>query len=45
MTTSHNISDRRNFCNSGLALHHGMLEFFGDIEKAIACHEEPINLA
>lgn len=42
---SHNMSDMRSFCNSGLVLHHGMLEFFDDIEQAIARHEELMNLA
>ncbi|CUX83773.1 MAG: ABC-type capsular polysaccharide export system ATPase component KpsT [Roseibaca calidilacus] len=41
---SHNMSDMRNFCNSGLVLHNGVLEFFDDIETAIARHEELMRL-
>lgn len=36
---SHSMSDMRNFCNSGLVLHHGVLEYFDTIEAAIQRHE------
>jgi len=42
---SHNMSDMRNFCNSGLVLHKGVLEFFDDIEQAINRHEELMRVA
>lgn len=42
---SHNMSDMRNFCNSGLVLHKGELEFFDEIETAIARHEELMSLS
>ena len=42
---SHNMSDMRNFCNSGLVLHKGVLEFFDDIEQAITRHEELMRVA
>jgi len=36
---SHSMKDMRNFCQSGLVLHRGRLEYFDDIEDAIARHE------
>lgn len=36
---SHSMSDMRNFCNSGLVLADGKLNYFDDIEDAIALHE------
>lgn len=37
---SHSMSDMRNFCDSGLILHDGKLEYYDAIEDAIARHEE-----
>ena len=37
---SHSMSDMRNFCDSGLVLHEGQLEYFDDIEDAITRHED-----
>ncbi|TQM90350.1 ABC transporter ATP-binding protein [Roseinatronobacter monicus] len=36
---SHSMSEMRNFCDSGLVLHNGELEFFDKIENAIERHE------
>jgi capsular polysaccharide transport system ATP-binding protein len=36
---SHSMSEMRSFCDSGLILHNGRIEFFEDIEDAIARHE------
>lgn len=36
---SHSMSEMRNFCDSGLVLHDGKIDFFEDIEDAIARHE------
>ena len=36
---SHSMSDMRNFCDSGLVLHDGRLEYFDDIDDAITRHE------
>ncbi|MGP9791891.1 ABC transporter ATP-binding protein [Roseinatronobacter sp. NSM] len=36
---SHSMSEMRSFCDSGLVLHNGQIEFFEDIEDAIARHE------
>lgn len=37
---SHSMSDMRSFCDSGLILHDGKLEYFDNIEDAIVRHEE-----
>ena len=37
---SHSMNDMRSFCDSGLVLHEGRLEYFEDIEDAITRHEE-----
>lgn len=36
---SHSMSEMRSFCDSGLILHKGRIEFFDDIEDAITRHE------
>jgi capsular polysaccharide transport system ATP-binding protein len=36
---SHSMSDVRNFCDSGLVLHEGKLEYFPDVKEAIRRHE------
>ncbi len=36
---SHTMKDMRNFCDSGLVLHQGRLEYYEDIEDAITRHE------
>ncbi|WP_375569894.1 ABC transporter ATP-binding protein [Seohaeicola saemankumensis] len=41
---SHNMSEMRSFCNSGLILHRGELEFYEDIEEAIVRHEELLKI-
>ena len=40
---SHNMRQVRNFCDSGLVLNDGQLEYFEDLDQAIARHEE-LNL-
>ena len=40
---SHSMNDMRNFCDSGLVLHEGRLEYFDDIEDAITRHEDLLN--
>ncbi|NYS26439.1 ABC transporter ATP-binding protein [Rhodobacteraceae bacterium 2376] len=40
---SHSMNDMRNFCDSGLVLHEGQLEYFDDIEDAITRHEDLLN--
>lgn len=37
---SHQMQTIRKFCNSGLVLHDGQLEYFEDLDKAIARHQE-----
>lgn len=37
---SHSMADMRNFCESGLVLSGGRMEYFDDIEDAIARHED-----
>lgn len=37
---SHSMGDMRNFCDSGLVLHDGRLEYFADIEEAITRHQD-----
>lgn len=37
---SHDMADMRNFCNSGLILHQGELEYFDTIDAAIDRHED-----
>ncbi|PZX13493.1 capsular polysaccharide transport system ATP-binding protein [Palleronia aestuarii] len=37
---SHNTEDLRQFCDAGLVLEAGRLEYFSDLEAAIARHEE-----
>lgn len=37
---SHSMGDMRNFCDSGLVLHEGRLEYFDDIEEAITRHQD-----
>lgn len=43
MMVSHNMRELRAFCDSGLILHNGRLEYFEDIEDAIALHEKRQN--
>ena len=40
---SHSMNDMRNFCDSGLVLHQGQLEYFDQIEAAIARHEQLLS--
>lgn len=37
---SHSMSDMRNFCDSGLVLSNGALQYFDNIEDAISLHSE-----
>jgi capsular polysaccharide transport system ATP-binding protein len=37
---SHSLGDMRNFCDSGLLLNEGKLEYYPDVNDAIARHEE-----
>ena len=37
---SHSMTDMRKFCDSGLVLANGTLEYFDDIEDAIQCHTQ-----
>lgn len=36
---SHSMSEMLNFCDSGLVLHEGQIEYFDDIKDAVARHE------
>lgn len=36
---SHTMSEMRSYCDSGLVLHEGALEYYDDIATAIARHE------
>lgn len=36
---SHSMAEMRSFCNSGIVLHNGRIEYYDDIEAAIARHE------
>jgi len=36
---SHSMNDVRNFCDEGVVLHNGKLEYYHDIEKAIDRHQ------
>ncbi len=36
---SHSMSDVRNFCDEGIVLHNGKLEYYADIEQAIERHQ------
>lgn len=40
---SHAMPTIRTFCDSGLVLENGRIEFFHDIEDAIACHQHNLN--
>ncbi|MDV4144711.1 MULTISPECIES: ABC transporter ATP-binding protein [Shimia] len=37
---SHDMSQVRQFCDAGIVLENGKIEFFHDLERAIAVHEE-----
>ena len=37
---SHSMGDMRNFCDSGLVLHEGRLEYYDNIDDAIARHQD-----
>lgn len=37
---SHSSKDLRQFCDSGMVLHNGRVEYYEDLESAIARHEE-----
>ncbi len=37
---SHDMNQVRQFCDAGVVLENGKIEFFNDLEKAIAVHEE-----
>ena len=37
---SHSMGDMRNFCNSGLVLHEGQLEYYDNINDAIERHQD-----
>ena len=36
---SHSMNDVRNFCNAGIVLDNGQLQYFDDLEKAIEVHQ------
>ncbi len=40
---SHSMRDMRNYCDSGLVLHEGQLEYYDDIEDAITRHEDLLS--
>ena len=40
---SHSMSEMRDFCESGLVLHDGRLEYYDEIEAAIERHEELLS--
>jgi len=37
---SHSMSQLRLFCNAGIVLERGQMQYFDDLEEAIDCHEE-----
>ena len=37
---SHNMSQVRSFCDSGIVLEDGKLQYFEDLDEAIAVHQE-----
>ena len=37
---SHSMNQLRQFCNAGIVLEDGQVQYFDDLEEAIACHEE-----
>jgi capsular polysaccharide transport system ATP-binding protein len=39
LLVSHSMTDVRNFCDSGLVLHEGKLEYYADVNDAIRRHE------
>jgi len=40
IVVSHNMPDVRNFCDAGLVLHDGEIEYFDDVEEAIKRHHD-----
>ncbi|PCI44587.1 MAG: ABC transporter ATP-binding protein [Alphaproteobacteria bacterium] len=36
---SHSMSQLRQFCNAGVVLENGQMQYFDDLDEAIACHE------
>ena len=40
---SHSMGEIRNFCDAGLILHQGEIEFFDDVEDAIERHQELLS--
>ena len=40
---SHSMGEIRNFCDAGLILHQGEIEFFDDVEDAIKRHQELLS--
>jgi capsular polysaccharide transport system ATP-binding protein len=37
---SHSMGQLRQFCDAGIVLEHGQMQYFDDLEEAIECHEE-----
>jgi len=37
---SHSMGQLRQFCNAGVVLENGQMQYFDDLDEAIACHEE-----
>jgi capsular polysaccharide transport system ATP-binding protein len=37
---SHSMGQLRQFCNAGIVLEHGQMQYFDDLEEAIKVHEE-----
>jgi capsular polysaccharide transport system ATP-binding protein len=42
---SHSMAQVRQYCDSGIVLADGQLEFFDDLEEAIARHHKLMNVA
>lgn len=36
---SHSMNQLREFCNAGIVLENGQMQYFDDLDEAIACHE------
>ena len=40
---NHSMAQVREFCNAGVVLEHGQMQYFDDLEEAIALHEEMMS--
>jgi capsular polysaccharide transport system ATP-binding protein len=45
VVVTHSPAQLRNMCQAGMVLDDGRLQYFDDIEDAIACHETNMNMA